>query len=86
MGMTTFMADLIDMEYTCFWQFPGLCVTSGEELVAKLRALETGETTYPHQEYFKVLGCKQDEITYDLIREEIGLPSRAGLPVTAKAE
>lgn len=84
-GAITIMADLIDMEFNCYRLFPGLCVTTAEELVEKLRALENGREAYPHGEYFKLLGCEHGEIGYDLLREEIGLPSLAAPPLKANA-
>ncbi|NQU57201.1 MAG: hypothetical protein HQ513_08195 [Rhodospirillales bacterium] len=72
-GMITFMADLLDQEFNCYRLFPGLCTTKAEDLVEKLRALETGEATYPHKKYFELLDCEHGEIGYDLLRNEIGL-------------
>jgi len=82
-GANTIMADLIDMEFNCYRQFPGLCVITAEELVEKLRALESGREAYPHHEYFELLGCKHGDVGYDLLREEIGLPSLSPSPSQA---
>ena len=73
-GMVTILADLLDQEFNCYRLFPGLTVTNAEELVQKIRALETGKTTYPHNEYLKLLDCEHGEIGYDQLRNEIGLP------------
>jgi len=83
-GMTTFLADLVDMEFTCFRSFPGLCVTTAEELVEKLLSQESG-APYPQETYFKLLGYRHGEIGFDLLRQEIGLPHSA-LPASAKRQ
>lgn len=72
-GMVTLVADLIDMEFNCFRLFPDLCLKNSEDLVAKLHKLESGDISYPHQEYFKLLGYKHGDVGFDLLRHEIGL-------------
>lgn len=72
-GATSFVADLLDQEFNCYRLFPGLAFTKAEDLVRKLKALESGEVTYPRQEYFELLGYKQGDIGFDLLREEIGI-------------
>ena len=74
-GMMTFLADLIDQEFNCYRLFPGMTAKTAEELVGKLKAIESGEATYPRQEYFELLGYKQGEVGFDLLREEIGISS-----------
>lgn len=72
-GMVTFLADLIEMEFSCYRQFPNLCSKSADDLVKKLKDLEDGKTQYPHEEYFKLLGCEPGEISFDIIRQDLNL-------------
>jgi len=76
-GATTLVADLLDQEFNCYRHLPGLTVTTAEELVDKLRALECGEAKYPRQKYFELLGYKDEEIGFDLLLKELGINSKA---------
>ena len=76
-GMVTLVADILEMEFNCYRAFPSLCSKTADQLVEKLKALENGDTTYPHDEYFKMFGFRPGEIGFDLIRKDLNLPSRA---------
>jgi hypothetical protein len=70
-GMVTLVADLIDMEFNCFRSFPGLCMTTADQLVEKLKALDSEKEIYPHETYYKLLGRQEGKIGYDYLIEEI---------------
>lgn len=72
-GATTLLADLLDQEFNCFRLFPRLAVNTADQLVVKLKALESGEEIYPRQKYFELLGYKQGDVGFDLLRKEIGI-------------
>jgi len=72
-GMFTFLADILEMEFNCFRQFPNLCTKTAEDLVQKLKALENGEAEYPREAYFELLGYKAGEIGYDILRQDLNL-------------
>jgi hypothetical protein len=76
-GMVTLVADILEMEFTCYRSFPNLCSRTAGDLVQKLMALENGETAYPHDEYFKMLGYRAGEVGFDLLRQDLNLPSKA---------
>ena len=70
-GMVTLIADLLDMEYNCYRLFPDLCMTTADQLVKKLKALDTGKESYPHETYYKLLGREKGHTGYDLLLKEI---------------
>ncbi|NQU59342.1 MAG: hypothetical protein HQ513_19090 [Rhodospirillales bacterium] len=72
-GMTTFLADLLDQEFNCYRLFPGLALNTAEQLVEKLKALESGQETYPRKKYFDLLDYREGEVGFDRLREEIGI-------------
>ena len=70
-GMITLIADLLDMEYSCYRLFPDLCMTTADQLVEKLKALDSGKEIYPHETYYRLLGHESGHIGYDLLLKEI---------------
>jgi hypothetical protein len=81
-GMVTLVADILEMEFNCYRQFPDLCSKTAEDLVGKLIALENGDATYPHDTYFKLLGYKANDVGYDILRKDLNLTSKT--PVNQK--
>lgn len=53
--------------------FPGICVHSPAEAVARIRAIENGTWRYPRETYGKLIDLS-GRIIWDVIRAEIGLP------------
>jgi len=78
-GMVTLVADILEMEFNCYRLLPNLCSKTAEDLVAKLNALENGDTNYPHEEYFKLLGYKSGEVGFDLLRADLNLAPRGAI-------
>ena len=72
-GMMTFLADLLDQEFNCYRLFPGLALSTAEQLVEKLKILESGQETYPRKKYFDLLDYHEGEVGFDRLREEIGI-------------
>ena len=75
-GQMSFFADLMPEQKTCIYRdFPEICVSSAEEAVKRIRAIEAGEETYP----LESLGSLVDlsgRVFFDVIREDLGLPSK----------
>lgn len=75
-GVPTLMLDIIPEHETCvFREFPGLCLTSAEDLVAALRDLLAGNKTYPRDAYRDLVEMS-DTVIYDVIREDMDLAPR----------
>ena len=78
LGVITFFADVIDMEYSVYREFPGLSIKTAEDMVSNIRSLETGEKIYPHEDYICRMGLDHGKNVYDFVRDDVGLPALGG--------
>jgi hypothetical protein len=75
-GCMSFMADVSRYHKDSLHrEFPGLCVTSGEEAVIRIRSIEDGTWQYPRDSYGELIDLS-GRVFFDIIREDIGLPSK----------
>ena len=56
-----------------FEKYPGLCLHSVDEIVVRIKAIETGDWAYPRESY-KGLVNLSGKIVWDVVRKNIGLP------------
>ena len=77
MRNTVFFADVLDMQSSIYRLFPGLSVKTAEELVDRLIAIEKKTMTYPTKEYLEILGLQHNKTAFDILRSDLGLPSKA---------
>jgi hypothetical protein len=73
----TFVFD-IEPEITQLYyrNFPGLCVVSGKDVVARIEAVERGAAVYRFEDYCELVKLDGD-VVYDIIRRDIGLEAKA---------
>lgn len=74
LGIPTLFADVIEMEYSIFRKFPDLSFKTADDVVKRLKSLDSGETPYPHEEYLKIMDLDHRLTVFDLVRKDVGLP------------
>ena len=75
-GVTAFMADFCDFqEVSIFRNYPGLCVTSGDEAATRLRDIESGAWEYPRSSYESLVDLS-GQVFFDVLRKDMGLPQQ----------
>lgn len=85
MGLFTFVADVLDQEYCMFREFPGLCASTAEELLERIKKTDADPDSYPREEYFKRMGLEPNTNAYNVIRDAVGLPAlHSGRPKSAE--
>ena len=88
-GTNTFLADVIDVEWTVLRSYPGLCVKTGDEAVARIKAIESGEWTYPREDYLSRMGVPKGRSALDIVCEDFAAfekyqpTPRHPMPITA---
>ena len=76
-GCYSFMTDVFDgQKRTLFREFEGLCVTSGEDAVKRVRALEKKPATYDRSRYAELVD-QSGIVFFDHVRADLGLPVAA---------
>lgn len=76
-GVPTLVIDIIPGHRRClFRDFPGLCVSSAEQAVERLLALESGAWAQPRTSYDGLVKISGPTFT-DTIREDLGLGPKA---------
>lgn len=74
MGLFTFVADVLDQEYCMFREFPGLCATTTEELMERVKNTDMDPDSYPRNEYLARMGLEPNTNAYNVIRNVVELP------------
>jgi hypothetical protein len=75
-GQVSFALDVSGVQkVSILREFPGLCVSSAEELVQRIRAIESGEWRYPRESFGELVDLS-GRVIYDVVREDMGLPVR----------
>jgi hypothetical protein len=75
-GQVSFALDVSSVQkVSILREFPGLCVSSAEELVRRIRAIEAGEWRYPRESFGELVDLS-GRVIYDAVREDMGLPVR----------
>ncbi len=76
-GVPTLMFDILANHETCLYrEFPGLCVTSADEALTSLTSFIRDGRAYPFERYGDLYN-DGDQPIYDIIRTDVGLPTRA---------
>ena len=70
LGANSFLADVIDMEWTVLRSYPGLCVKTGEEAVARIEAIESGRWTYPRKDYLARMQVPEGRSALDIVCDD----------------
>lgn len=83
LGIPTFFADILEMEYSIFRLFPGLSRRTAAEVVAALRDLDECRMVYPWKEYMALMDLKLGLSIVDAVRQDVGL---AGIPPNPRSE
>lgn len=76
LGIPTYVADVLDQDYCVYREFPGLCITSAEDLVDAVGTVLRDPKSYPFEDYRRRLNRGTD-VGYDVLRRQMGLPERA---------
>ncbi|MCP5370549.1 MAG: hypothetical protein H6907_02355 [Hyphomicrobiales bacterium] len=86
LGLATFVFDMDRNSPSYYREFPGLCVADGNEVIARIRAIEAGRETYPRENFAGLIDLSGRD-PFDVIRASMGLPPSAvaDLPVAAQA-
>jgi hypothetical protein len=75
LGVRVFFADVMVQEFSIFRKFPGLSIRTADDLVRRMKALESGGETYPFEEYQIMMDITPDKTIFDIVREDVGLPA-----------
>ncbi len=79
-GVKTFVLDLKTPGQENYYRdFPGLCVDSGHEIVTRIRELESGEATYPWNNYSSLVD-QSGPLVFDIVRQDIGEDPSTPIP------
>ncbi|MDO8607447.1 MAG: hypothetical protein Q7R40_12995 [Phaeospirillum sp.] len=75
-GVPTLMFDAIADHETCLYrEFPGLCITNADDMLAALKRLIRDGEPYPIEAYADLYNAS-GRLIYDIIREDLGLPAK----------
>ena len=73
-GLPAFMFDICDFHDQCIYRkFPGICVSSADEAIERIKKLEAGTWNYPREKYTELVDLS-GHILFDVIRRDMGLP------------
>ena len=76
-GCLSFMTDVSPIQKVSLYrEFSGLCVTSGEAAVKRIRDIEAGRWAYTSENYGELVDLS-GRVFFDIIREDIGLAAKA---------
>lgn len=75
-GLHSFCLDTLPIHKVCiFRDYPGLCVSSPEDSIARINAIEAGTWVYPRKSYGDVIDLS-GRVLFDVVRETVGLPAK----------
>lgn len=86
-GMKTFFLDNQPSQYPFYFrEFPQVCVRRPEEIVRRIRSIETGEENYPWESCEGLVELS-NRYPFDIVRGKMGLPPKGGsdIAVTLQA-
>ncbi|NQV57950.1 MAG: hypothetical protein HQ503_18965 [Rhodospirillales bacterium] len=70
-GLITYVWDTYPPDLPSYYrEFPELCVRRAEEVIEKIRAIESGEAEYPRERFDKLIDLS-GKVIYDVIRDEL---------------
>lgn len=80
-GVISFMLDIPEIIEVCLLRdYPELCVTSAEQVIERIRSIESGEWRYSRETYSELVDLS-GQVFFDVIRTDMDLPAR-GAPVS----
>ena len=85
-GVTSFFIDVSDKHRACYYRrYPDLCVSSPEEAVERIRAIESGEWAYPRESFGDLVDLS-GRVFFDVVRKDVGLPPKNETAASTEAE
>ena len=81
-GCISFMTDVSPIQRVSLHrEFPGLCVTSGDDAATRIRKIEAGTWHYPRDSYGELVDLS-GRVFFDIVREDMGLPAKDAAQVS----